>query len=116
MKTTNPTRHIVLFFETDLSKFKGFNKSKLSAIQKMCFDQLSEQEKEKVRMGYGTSIIDCESEETICQFNMETYRPPKHALESFARSLLPIIEEFYQDENHMREFEEWKKQRDKNKK
>lgn len=98
MKSRKPTGHIVLFLETDLSKFKGFNESKLSAIQKMCFDQLSDQEKEKVRMGYGTSIIDCESEETICRFNMETYRPPKHALESFARSLLPIIEEFYQDE------------------
>ena len=64
-------------------------------------------------MGYRTSIIDCESEKTICRFNMETYRPPKHALESFARSLIPVIEEFYRDENHMKEFEEWKKQQDK---
>ena len=67
-------------------------------------------------MGYGTSIIDCESGETICKFNMETYRPPKHALESLARSLVPIIQEFYQDEKHMKEFEEWKKKRDKEKK
>ena len=116
MKSRKPTGHIVIFLETDLSKFKGFDESKLSTVQKMCFDQLSEQEKEKIRMGYGTSIIDCESEETICKFNMETYRPPKHALESFARSLLPIVQEFYEDENHMKEFEEWKKKRDKEKK
>ena len=116
MKSRKPTGHIVIFLETDLSKFKGFDESKLSAVQKMCFDQLSEHEKEKIRMGYGTSIIDCESEETICKFNMETYRPPKHALESFARSLLPIVQEFYEDENHMKEFEEWKKKRDKDKK
>ena len=107
MKSRKPTGHIVIFLETDLSKFKGFDESKLSTVQKMCFDQLSEQEKEKIRMGYGTSIIDCESEETICKFNMETYKPPKHALESFARSLVPIIQEFYEDENHMKEFEEW---------
>ena len=116
MKSRKPTGHIVIFLETDLSKFKGFDESKLSSVQKMCFDQLSEQEKEKIRMGYGTSIIDCESEETICKFNMETYKPPKHALESFARSLLPIVQEFYEDENHMKEFEEWKKIRDKDKK
>ena len=116
MKSRKPAGHIVIFLETDLSKFKGFDESKLSAVQKMCFDQLSEQEKEKIRMGYGTSIIDCESEETICKFNMETYRPPKHALESFARSLLPIVQEFYEDENHVKEFEEWKKNRDKDKK
>ena len=116
MKSRKPTGHIVIFLETDLSKFKGFDESKLSTVQKMCFDQLSEQEKEKIRMGYGTSIIDCESEETICKFNMETYKPPKHALESFARSLVPIIQEFYEDENHMKEFEEWKKKRDKEKK
>lgn len=116
MKSRKPTGHIVIFLETDLSKFKGFDESKLSTVQKMCFDQLSEQEKEKIRMGYGTSIIDCESEETICKFNMETYKPPKHALESFARSLVPIIQEFYEDENHMKEFEEWKKKRDRDKK
>ena len=46
MKSRKLTGHIVIFLETDLSKFKGFDESKLSTVQKMCFDQLSEQEKE----------------------------------------------------------------------
>jgi hypothetical protein len=29
---------------------------------------------------------------------------------------VPIIQEFYEDENHMKEFEEWKKKRDRDKK
>ena len=116
MKSRKHAGHIVIFLETDLSKFKGFDESKLSTVQKICFEQLSEQEKEKIKMGYGTSIIDCESGDTICKFNMETYKPPKHALESFARSLVPTIQEFYQDEKHMKEIEEWKKKRDKEKK
>ena len=32
MKSRKPTGHIVIFLETDLSKFKGFDESKLSEL------------------------------------------------------------------------------------
>ena len=34
---------------------------------------------------------------------------PKHVLESLARHFLPQIIEFYQDENNVKEYEEWEK-------
>ena len=113
MKSHKNKGYMVIYLETDLSKFKGFDESKLSNVQKICFEQLSEKEKDKIRMGYGASIVDCESEETICRFNMETYRPPQEKLNSFVSALLPMIEEFYRNEDNMRMFEEWKKKQDK---
>ena len=39
---------------------------------------------------------------------MSNIEIPKHALESLARHFLPQIIEFYQDENNVKEYEEWK--------
>ena len=41
-----------------------------------------------------------------CSFNMENYRPPDAAIESFARSILPMIQEYYSKEENVRAFEE----------
>ena len=35
---------------------------------------------------------------------------PEHSLESFARRILPVIQQFYDSEEGKREFEAWKKQ------
>lgn len=40
---------------------------------------------------------------------MSNIEIPKHTLESLARHFLPQIIEFYQDENNVKEYEEWKK-------
>ena len=37
---------------------------------------------------------------------------PKHAVESFARQILPDMQEFYSHEENRKEFEEWKKQQE----
>ena len=115
MKAKRPSGHMVMFLETDLDYAKKFDKSELSPIQKMVYEQLKENEQEKLREGYGTVVIDLESEERICEFNKDTYRPPQRALENLARALLPSIIEYYKDEKNQKEFEEWKKNQEKNK-
>lgn len=36
---------------------------------------------------------------------------PDHAIESFARCILPAIQEYFESEEGQREFAEWKKQK-----
>ena len=66
-------------------------------------------EQEKVLTGHGTVVVDLETEETVCKFNMENYRPPAWAIESFARRILPDIQKFYSHEENQRKHEKWKK-------
>jgi len=98
VKAKRPSGHMVMFLETDLDYAKKFDQSELSPIQKMVYEQLKENEQEKIREGYRTVVIDLESGERICEFNKDTYRPPQKALENLARALLPSIIEYYKDE------------------
>ena len=115
MKSKSSTGYMVMFLETDLKYAKKFDETTLSPVQKAIYQKISESEKEKVRQGYGVSVVDLETGDTICEFNRDTYRPPKRAIEELARALLPEIVEFYKDENNRKEFEEWKKNQEKNK-
>lgn len=106
MRRKNPQGTAVMFFETDLDKSQPFDESRLSDTQKLCYSKLSSTEQEKIRAGYGTVIASLENKETLCEFNMENYRPPQHAIESFARMILPHIQEYYSHEENRRKFEE----------
>ena len=55
---------------------------------------MSETERQKVLDGYGTVVVDLESEKTLCKYNMEHYFPPKHAIESFARQISLTLRNF----------------------
>ena len=104
MKSKKATGYMVMFLEADLKYAKKFDETTLSPIQKAIYQKISESEKEKVRQGYGVSVV---------EFNRDTYRPPKRAIEELARALLPEIVKFYKDENNRKEFEEWKKDQEK---
>lgn len=106
---------MVLFLETDLEKAKAVTKENMSAVQQQVFSGMSAKEQEKVLTGHGTVVVDLETEETACKFNMENYRPPAWAIESFARRILPDIQKFYSHEENQRKHEKWKKEQDKDK-
>ena len=91
-------------------------KNEFSKVQREQYDKLPEKAKKDVDDGYGVGICDLESETTICKFNMENYLPTDEQIEALAEVFLPEIIEFYKDEKNKKMFEEWKKQRDKNKK
>ena len=102
----------VMFLETDLEKVKKPVEDSFTPLQSKCYSALSEEEQEKIREGYGAVIVDLESDEHICEFNMENYQPPQHAIKSFARSLLPMIQEYYSNEESRKAFEEQKTEKD----
>lgn len=87
----------------------------MNELQRCLFEQMSAVEQPKTLGEYTASIVDLGSGNVVCQFNMEHYHPPKHAIESLARSILLDIQESYSHEENRREFEEWKKQRNKGK-
>ena len=70
-------------------------------------------EQQIISDGYTTLVVGLESGNIVCEFTVELYYPAKHAIEGFARSVLPDIWEFNSHEENRREFEEWKKQQDK---
>ena len=72
----------------------------MSGYQKCVFLQLGEQEREKIRLGYGAVVRDMSGANPDCAFNMEGYVPPKSAIENLARTLLPSIQAFYADEKN----------------
>ena len=111
----NPQGTMVMFLETDLQKSLPFDENSLTPLQQQYYAKLSANEQGKVRAGYGTVIASLENRETLCKFNMETYQPPQHAIESFARMILPSIQEYYSHEENRRKFEEDQAKKKENK-
>ena len=71
----------------------------MNDIQRQVFERLHKSSQDKIREGYGAIVRDLESGETIAEFNMESYRPPKRAIERFAKAILPHIKEYYRNRN-----------------
>lgn len=107
MKARIPSGYLVIFLETDLSKSGTFDESKLTDFQKSVFAQLSESEREKIRLGYGTLVRDMGGNAPECNFNMDNYIPPESAIKSLARSLLPSIKAYYSDEKNRTAYEKF---------
>ncbi|MGN1080886.1 MAG: hypothetical protein ACI4QV_02230 [Acutalibacteraceae bacterium] len=97
MMKTKKHGFAVIFLETDLEKARPFNENSLSEIQAGVFSMISENEQEKIRAGYATKIIDLEGGNCICDFNTEGYMPPKNAIDSLARLLLPSVQKSFED-------------------
>lgn len=86
---------------------------KMDKVQRQVFEKMNSVEQQKILEGYPASIVNLESGDTVCQFNMENFHMPKHAIESFARRILTDIQESFSNEEIRKEFEEWKKQQEK---
>jgi len=55
---------------------------------------------EKIREGYGVKVANMGEKKTLCEFNTENYYPPKQAIESLARRLLPVVQEYFSKEEN----------------
>ena len=86
---------------------------KMGKLQRQVFEKMNPAEQQKILEGYPASIVNLENGDTVCKFNIENFHMPKHAIESFARQILHDIQEFYSHEENRKEFEEWKKQQEK---
>ena len=105
----------VIFFETDLEKSIKQDENNYTPLQKQIFQNLSAQAQEKIRAGYGVTVGRLGSDERICEFNMENYQLPQHAIESYARLLLPEFRAFMENEENRRKLEEYMKNQENDK-
>lgn len=76
---------------------RSFNETTLSDVQRKYFEAMSEEQRELIRKGAPFAFVSLETGEKICSFNTENYQPPKEALDSLARAVLPDIIEYYQN-------------------
>lgn len=102
-----------IFLKTDLMNAVPTPIEKMDKVQRQVFEKMNPAEQQKILEGYPASIVNLESGDTICKFNIENFHMPKHAIESFARRILPDIQESFSNEEIRKEFEEWKKQQEK---
>lgn len=103
----------VIFLETDLEKTPPFDETSLSEIQRSVFSQLSTREKDKIKAGYATRIVDLKKGECVCEFNSEDYVPPQSAIDSISRYLASKIREYYADPKNREELEKRRKEQSK---
>ena len=106
-RSSGGTAHI--FLKTDLMNAVPTPIEKMDKVQRQVFEMMNPAEQQKILEGYPASVVNLESDDTVCKFNMENFHMPKHAIESFARRILPDIQESYSSEEIRKEFEEWKK-------
>lgn len=110
-RSSGGTAHI--FLKTDLMNAVPTLIEKMDKVQRQVFEKMNPAEQQKILEGYPASIVNLENGDTVCKFNIENFHMPKHVIESFARQILPDIQEFYSHEENRKEFEEWKKQQEK---
>jgi len=115
MKPKNHRGIASISFVTDMQVSTPLDKESLTNVQKQCLSRLLEKGQDSILAGQAAVVVDLESETEICSFMLSSYKPPQHAIESFARAILPSIQEFYSHEKNQRVFEEWQAQQKKSK-
>ena len=95
MKREKPEGAAFILLETDMEHAKPLDEATLSELQRAWLARLSDEVRLQILEGQAGSVIDLSDGSAICEYNMETYMPPQDAIDSFARSLLPQIQEYY---------------------
>lgn len=98
----------VVYFNTIDEKLKPISIDSLQPEQKHYFQQLNKTTQQDILSGKPLSVVDLETEKTVCKFNHENIYLQDWQLEAFARSILPSIQEFFSKEENVKEFEKWK--------
>ncbi len=104
MKRKTPQGTAVIYFNTKEEKCKPISIDELQPKQKQCFLLLDKKVQQDILAGKPINVLDLETESTICEFNRENFCPPDWAIEAFARSILPSIQEFYSHEENQKAF------------
>lgn len=72
-----------------------------------CFSRLNKKCKAEILRGAPVSVLDLESGQEVCSFNPNNIEIPDWAIESLARSLLPEIQSFYENEENVKAAKAW---------
>ena len=113
MKSRTPQGTAIILYETDMARCKPLDEPTLSALQKHCLEKLPVDKRNEVLAGRPAAVVNLEDKLPICEYNMDNIFITDHAMKALARTLLPSIQKFYENEENRREFEEHMKKKGK---
>lgn len=70
---------------------------------------------ERIRRGIPYTVVDMDSGQTICKFNIKNVKPTDFDIRMLARTLSEAAQKFYEKPENVRAFEQWKSEQDKKK-
>lgn len=74
--------------------------------------QLDASIQEKIRRGVPYTVVDLDSGQTLCKFNIKNVKPTDFDIRMLARTLSEAAQKFYEDPENMKAFEKWKSEQD----
>ncbi|MCF2595266.1 hypothetical protein [Pseudoflavonifractor phocaeensis] len=70
---------------------------------------------ERIRRGIPYTVVDMDSGQTICKFNIRNVKPTDFDIRMLARTLSEAAQKFYENPENVRACEQWKSEQDKKK-
>lgn len=75
-------------------------------------ETLPPERQKPIRMGCPVSVVDLATGNRIATFNMHNIEPSEFEKKQFAESIYRAVESYFQDPEHVKEYEAWKKKRE----
>ena len=69
--------------------------------------QLDASIQERIRRGVPYTVVDMDSGQTICKFNIKNVKPTDFDIRMLARTLSEAAQKFYEDPENVKAFEKW---------
>lgn len=82
-------------------------------FQEGVLQQLDAPIQASIRRGVPYKIVDIESKEAICEFNLKNVKASDFDIRMLARTLYEGAQKFYEDPENVKAFEKWKREQDK---
>ncbi len=97
----------VIYFNTSEEKCKPISYGALTPIQQQCFQALKLDIQLDILKGAPVSVLDMESGNTICDFNLENIYVSEWQIEALARSFYPEMLEFFENKDNVEAAKAW---------
>lgn len=94
----------------DELKAESFNRE-----QETILAQLDTAIQANIQRGVPYTVVDMDSGQTICKFNIKNVKASDFDMRMLARTLYEGAQKFYEDPENVKAFERWKSEQDKKK-
>lgn len=85
---------------------------KFTDYQLAVLNALPPERQEPIRRGCPVSVVDLATGNKIATFNMHNIVPSEFEMKQLAESVYKAAERYFQDPEHVKEYEAWKKKRE----
>ncbi len=97
----------VIYYNTCEEKCKPILYSQLTPLQQRCFQVLKLNVQLDILKGQPISVLDMESGDTVCDFNLANIYISDWQIEALARSIYPELVEFFENKDNVEAARAW---------